>query len=47
MEVKELFLEYENQRDMIKEGLHRIARSYIEIGKTHLAHAILKIVDHI
>jgi flavin reductase (DIM6/NTAB) family NADH-FMN oxidoreductase RutF len=47
MEVKELFLEYENQRDMIKEGLHKIAKSYIEIGKTHLAHAILKIVDHI
>lgn len=47
MEVRELFLEYENERDMIKEGLHKIAVEYLNHNKTHLAYSILKIVDHI
>lgn len=47
MEVRELFLEFENRRDMIKDGLHHIAKGYIEAGKTHLAHAILMIVEEI
>ncbi len=45
--VKELFLEFEGQRDLIKDGLHRIGKKYIEKGKSEKAHAVLRIVDEI
>lgn len=47
LKVRELFLEFEGQRDLIKDGLHRIGKKYIEKGKAHEGHAILRIVDEI
>ncbi len=47
MPVKELMLEFENQRDLQKDELHYLGQQYIENGDTRMAHAILKIVDEI
>ena len=47
MPVKELMLEFENQRDLQKDELHYLGKQYIENGDTRMAHAILKIVDEI
>ncbi|MEM8896424.1 MAG: flavin reductase family protein [Bacteroidota bacterium] len=45
--IKELFLEFEGQRDLIKDGLHRIGKKYIEKGNASQGHAVLRIVDEI
>ncbi len=47
MEVKEIFLEHENQRDLIKDGLHHLGKRYLEDGDAETALAILMIVDYI
>ncbi|WP_258103300.1 flavin reductase family protein [Marinoscillum sp. MHG1-6] len=46
-EVKELFLEFETERDMIKDGIHKLGKSLIAAGKTEDALATLMIVDQI
>ncbi|MFT6867452.1 MAG: flavin reductase (DIM6/NTAB) family NADH-FMN oxidoreductase RutF [Cyclobacteriaceae bacterium] len=46
-EVRELFLEFEIQRDMIKDGLHRMGKSLIHEGQVGEALATLLIVDQI
>ncbi|MEO9476027.1 MAG: flavin reductase family protein [Cyclobacteriaceae bacterium] len=45
--VKELFLEYETQRDMIKDGLHQLGKDLLHDGQTLKALATLMIVDQI
>lgn len=45
--VKELFLEFETRRDMIKDGLHRLGIELLEKGKTQDSLATLMIVDEI
>ncbi len=45
--VKELFLEFETRRDMIKDGLHRLGGELINAGKTQDSLATLMIVDEI
>jgi len=47
VEVKEIFLEHENQRDMIKDGLHHLGKQYLEKDDPDTALAILMIVDMI
>ncbi len=46
-EVRELFLEFEIQRDMIKDGLHRMGKSLVHDGRIGEALATLLIVDQI
>lgn len=46
-EVKELFLEFEVRRDMIKDGLHRLGKDLIHDGRVAEALATLMLVDHI
>ncbi|MFY0598526.1 MAG: flavin reductase family protein [Cyclobacteriaceae bacterium] len=46
-EVKELFLEFEIQRDMIKDGLHTLAKNLIHDGNIRSALATAMIVDEI
>jgi hypothetical protein len=45
--VKELFLEFETQRDMIKDGLHRLGGELLDHGKVHDSLATLMVVDEI
>jgi hypothetical protein len=45
MEVRELFLEFETRRDMIKDALHRMGKKLVHDGKTYEALTILMIVD--
>ena len=46
-EVKQVFLEFENQRDLIKEMLHRLGAERLGNGAVKQALAIMSIVDHI
>ncbi len=45
VEVKEIFLEHENQRDLIKDELHHLGKKYLEAGDPETALTILMIVD--
>ena len=47
LSVKELFLEFDTRRDMIKDGIHRLAGELLENGKTQDSLATLMIVDEI
>jgi flavin reductase (DIM6/NTAB) family NADH-FMN oxidoreductase RutF len=44
-EIRELFLEFETRRDMIKDGIHHLGKKYIEEGETYRALTALMVVD--
>lgn len=46
-DVREIFLEFENQRDEIKDALHHLGKEKLEKGKTKTALTLLMVVDQV
>ena len=45
--IHEILLEYETQRDLIKDAIHHLGKELLEAGKTYEALTTLMVVDHI
>lgn len=45
--IKEILLEYETQRDLIKDAIHHLGKDLLEEGKTYEALTTLMVVDQI
>jgi flavin reductase (DIM6/NTAB) family NADH-FMN oxidoreductase RutF len=45
--IKEILLEYETQRDLIKDAIHQLGKQLLEEGKTYEALTTMMVVDHI
>lgn len=46
-EIREILLEYETQRDLIKDAIHELGKRLLEEGKTYEALTTMMVVDHI